>query len=264
MSERPSREQGPLFTEAQIRAAFLVTAFGMVAVLLVLLLLASARPQGRTEAPLTAQYDATVLAASSDLARLEQIGEEGARIPIGEAMRLVAERGVDLSLTAASQRTEQEAADDDEAPQNGENGADGGDGNAVAQVDGADGAAVYDGNCASCHGAEGGGVPGAFPPLAGNLPQLIDADGGRTYLIHAVLDGVEGPMEVQGQSYDGVMPAWGGQLDDAEIAAVLNHEITAWDDPEALPDDFEPIAADEVAAAREEDLGPADVLELRP
>ncbi len=35
-----------------------------------------------------------------------------------------------------------------------------------------DGAAVYQ-NCAACHQAQGTGIPGAFPPLAGHLPKLL-------------------------------------------------------------------------------------------
>ena len=39
----------------------------------------------------------------------------------------------------------------------------------------ADGAQVYADNCASCHGANGEGVPGTFPPLTGN-PNAADPD----------------------------------------------------------------------------------------
>ena len=95
------------------------------------------------------------------------------------------------------------------------------------------------------------------------MPALIAGDGGRNYLIHVMVYGLQGEVEAAGQTYNGVMPAW-PQLSDAEIAAVLNHELTAWGNEAELPDDFEPIAGDEVAAVRGEDLGPADVLEMRP
>ena len=128
-----------------------------------------------------------------------------------------------------------------------------------------DGEAVYAANCVACHQATGQGVPGAFPPLAGgHAAELASADGGRDYLIHALLYGVQGPIEVAGATYNGLMPAW-QQLSDAQIAAVLNYVTTAWDNAEVLADDVAPFAADEIAAARGGDLvGGADVLERRP
>lgn len=77
-----------------------------------------------------------------------------------------------------------------------------------------EGQAVYDQNCASCHQPGGVGVAGAFPPLAGN-PRVADPE----YVSGVVRDGLTGPLEVLGQAYDGVMPAF-AQLSDAEVAAV--------------------------------------------
>lgn len=117
------------------------------------------------------------------------------------------------------------------------------------------------GNCSGCHQPDGGGVEAAFPPLAGHLRTVLAAEGGRDYLVRVLLYGVQGPIEVEGTSYNGAMPAW-PQLSDAEIAAVLNHELTAWED-DATNADFQPIGPDEVAAARGEELTPAQVYELR-
>ena len=125
-----------------------------------------------------------------------------------------------------------------------------GDGGAAA-----DGSAVYAANCASCHQAEGQGIPGAFPPVAGHAAELV-ADEGRDYLPLVLLYGLEGPIEVQGQTYDGVMPAW-AQLSNDELAAVANHIVGL--DPEAAPDGFEPYTPDEIEAARGQELSPGDV-----
>ncbi len=123
----------------------------------------------------------------------------------------------------------------------------------------ADGAAVYAANCASCHQGEGQGVPGVFPPLAGHTAQLAVAEGGRDYLVHVLLYGVRGEIEVQGTTYDGVMPAW-AHLSDAQLAAVLNHLI-ALDGDGADVEEFTP---DSIAEHRGEGLSAQDVLEARP
>lgn len=132
----------------------------------------------------------------------------------------------------------------------------------AAQADAeVDGAAVYQTNCASCHGADGAGIAGAFPPVAQHAANLAAAD--RAYLTLTLLYGLNGEIVVEGATYNGVMPAW-PQLSDAEIAAVLNHTTVGWDDNGALADDFAPYAADEVAAARGQGLSSTDVRELRP
>jgi mono/diheme cytochrome c family protein len=125
----------------------------------------------------------------------------------------------------------------------------------------ADGAAVFEANCAACHGADGAGVPGAFPPLAQHAADLAAAD--RDYPLLTLLYGVNGEIVVDGTAYDGAMPSW-QQLSDAEIAAVLNHVTAAWDEAGVLGDDFAPYAADEVASARGRELSAADVRERRP
>jgi len=117
-------------------------------------------------------------------------------------------------------------------------------------------------NCSGCHQPDGTGVPGAFPPLAGHAAELAAMDGGRDYLIHVLLFGLTGEIEVNGMSYNGMMPAW-NSLDDDAIAAVINHIVAGWDDA-GLPDGFMPIQPDEVAAVRAEALSPDEVMALRP
>ncbi len=78
---------------------------------------------------------------------------------------------------------------------------------------------VYLTRCMSCHMVDGRGIAGVFPPLIGT--EWVSGDKGR--LIRVVLDGVSGPMEVQGMTYGGVMPGWKAFLSDEEVAAVLTY-----------------------------------------
>lgn len=80
-----------------------------------------------------------------------------------------------------------------------------------------DGKALYGGYCAACHGAEGQGIPGAIPPLAGN-PRVQD----EAYVVKAVREGISGPLEVNGVRYEGVMPPM-PQVSEAEARAIAQY-----------------------------------------
>lgn len=124
-----------------------------------------------------------------------------------------------------------------------------------------DGASIFASSCSSCHQSDGQGLSGAFPPLAGVVPRIALAENGRVTLIHIVLFGMQGEITIDGAAYNGSMPSWGSSLSDAEIAAVINHELTAWDNAAMLPEDFEPIQAAEVEAQRSANLTPTQVHE---
>jgi ubiquinol-cytochrome c reductase cytochrome b subunit len=83
----------------------------------------------------------------------------------------------------------------------------------------ANGAKVFASNCASCHGAQGQGVPGAFPPLANN--PVVTGDANK--VIGIVTSGLHGQISVAGMSYNGQMPAWKGQLSNKDIADVITY-----------------------------------------
>lgn len=85
---------------------------------------------------------------------------------------------------------------------------------ALARQDASEGAVVYQAKCASCHQANGEGIPGAFPPLAGN-PNSADA----AYVESVVTEGLSGSIEVLGATYNSVMPAV--ELSSDELAAVV-------------------------------------------
>jgi len=124
------------------------------------------------------------------------------------------------------------------------------------------GARTYATQCATCHQANGRGVSGAFPPLAGHVPSLLATDAGRSHVLRAVLFGLEGPISVHGTSFNGNMPAW-GSLDNAAIAAVLNYIGSAWNDATGQSATFKPVTPTEVAAMRSNRLSSQEVHALR-
>ncbi len=77
----------------------------------------------------------------------------------------------------------------------------------------AKGEAVYNANCAACHQADGAGIPGAFPAITGSAIATgpIDAH------IGIVMNGKAGTA----------MAAFGGQLSEADIAAVVTYQRNA-------------------------------------
>jgi mono/diheme cytochrome c family protein len=140
-------------------------------------------------------------------------------------------------------------------------------GNAEAQTVSFDwkdiGAKSYAGSCAACHQPDGQGVPGAFPPLVGHAPEMLNRPGGRAYLARLVLYGVKGAIEVNGKPFDGMMPAWSDNLSDAELAGALDFVLNSWGNGKALPKDFAPFTPVEIAAARKAALTSDEVYALR-
>ena len=71
-----------------------------------------------------------------------------------------------------------------------------------------DGKQLYGAKCAACHQASGMGVAGVFPPLAG--AEWVVGD--EKVLASILLHGVQGELVVKGNTYNGVMPAFGERL----------------------------------------------------
>lgn len=91
------------------------------------------------------------------------------------------------------------------------------------------GAEIYerDGHCATCHQPDGRGLAASgFPPLAG--ASWVTGDDER--LIRVTLNGLMGPLELDGVSYPGLVPMtpFGDLLDDEELAAVLTYVRNAF------------------------------------
>lgn len=114
--------------------------------------------------------------------------------------------------------------------------------------------------CQGCHQPTGAGIPGVFPPLAGHVPEILAAKGGREFLIQVLLYGLQGQITVKGQRYSGVMPAY-AQLKDEDIVALLNHMSTQWGNK--FPTGQQAFTVAEVRAQRAKTMTAAQVLEAR-
>jgi nitrite reductase (NO-forming) len=79
-----------------------------------------------------------------------------------------------------------------------------------------EGRQIFASVCAACHQADAQGMPGIIPPLANS--DYLMADPERA--IRVLLQGLSGPITVNGRHYQGVMPKL--PLTDAQIAAVLS------------------------------------------
>ena len=97
-----------------------------------------------------------------------------------------------------------------------------------AQAQAADGKTLFAKNCAACHQANGKGIPGAFPALAGNA----FVQGAPVDVATVLLKGRGG------------MPDFSGSLDDGEIAQVLSYVRTSWGNSAA------PVSEQEVGSQR--------------
>jgi cytochrome c oxidase cbb3-type subunit 2 len=103
------------------------------------------------------------------------------------------------------------------------------------------GAQVFEGSCAACHQSSGKGVPSAFPALVGN-PTVTAAD--PALHVATILHGLQGKT-IDGLAYSAAMPAFDSLLNDAQIAAVVNHERTSWGNgaPLVTPEQVKTIRA---------------------
>src|SRR3569833_2599342 len=83
---------------------------------------------------------------------------------------------------------------------------------------------IYDRECASCHGAEGLGMPPHYPPLAGNQSiQMVSA----VNAIRMVLNGGY-PPGTAGNPMPYGMPPFAHRMSDDEVAAVVTYIRTSW------------------------------------
>ena len=85
------------------------------------------------------------------------------------------------------------------------------------------GSVLFKGTCSTCHQPNGEGLATVFPPLAksdflAKSPQRV---------IEVVLNGLTGPVTVNGVNYDSVMPPM-SQLNDDEVANILTYVNSSW------------------------------------
>jgi nitrite reductase (NO-forming) len=101
------------------------------------------------------------------------------------------------------------------------------------------GEALFAGTCSTCHQADGKGLEGVFPPLAGS-DWLLAA---KQRAIGVVVNGLNGPVKVNGKEYNSVMPPM-SQLNDDEVANILTYTLNAWGNDGGV------VSAEEVAKVR--------------
>ena len=122
------------------------------------------------------------------------------------------------------------------------------------------GAKIFRNQCAQCHQADGQGISGVYPPLVGSSW----VTGSEERLARILINGLNGPIEVKGNTYNGNMPAFGPNglnLRTREIAGVLTYIRAEWGNeaPEVTEDAMagymdtygdraEPWTADELLA----------------
>ena len=97
-----------------------------------------------------------------------------------------------------------------------------------------------------------------FPPLARNPDLFFD----RLYPVLVVLNGLQGPLIVEGQQFQGTMPPF-DHLPDASVAGVVNYIRTKWDNEGLLPSAMADVDTGEVAAARQRAMTAQEVLAYR-
>jgi nitrite reductase (NO-forming) len=85
------------------------------------------------------------------------------------------------------------------------------------------GESLFAGTCSVCHQASGQGLEGVFPPLARSDFLMTDVKRAMTI----ALNGLTGPVTVNGKTYNSVMPPM-SQLNDDEIANILTYVRNSW------------------------------------
>jgi nitrite reductase (NO-forming) len=85
------------------------------------------------------------------------------------------------------------------------------------------GSVLFKGTCSTCHQPNGEGLANVFPPLAKS--DLLAKTPQRA--IEIVLNGLAGPITVNGAQYNSVMPPM-SQLNDDEVANILTYVLSDW------------------------------------
>ena len=101
--------------------------------------------------------------------------------------------------------------------------------NPAADPTRAQGAVLYMDNCGGCHQATGRGLPGVFPPLAGN-GVVVAPDAGN------IIKVVDGGIKARGGYVP--MPSFKDRLTDQQVAEIANYIRSSWGNkapPNATP-----------------------------
>jgi mono/diheme cytochrome c family protein len=119
------------------------------------------------------------------------------------------------------------------------------------------GAKMYAQNCSICHQPGGTGTPGQFPPLAGSDWALEE---GPNRVIKLILNGIQGPITVNGQPFNNAMPPWRDIMNDEQIAAVATYIRSTWGNkaPPVKPEEVK--AQRDATASRSTAWSPAELM----
>ena len=85
------------------------------------------------------------------------------------------------------------------------------------------GQSLYVTHCQNCHGAKGEGLGTLYPPLT----DTTYLQQNREKLAHIVKNGLSGPIEINGITYDGDMPGI-PELSNVDIAYILTYITTTF------------------------------------
>ncbi len=101
--------------------------------------------------------------------------------------------------------------------------------------------------CGTCHGPDGAGTTGLAPALAG----VEWVTGPPEWLGRIILQGLAGPVSVNGETWQGVMPPHGhlAELDNATLAGLMTYMRRSWGNA------ADPVSESEAAAIREASVG---------
>ncbi|GCE82845.1 cytochrome c [Komagataeibacter diospyri] len=122
---------------------------------------------------------------------------------------------------------------------------------------GQEGYARYRTNCGICHHG-GEGMKGEIPPVSGRVDRIAATPEGKQYLMHVLLNGLNGPLQIDGVRYNFSMPPFRAHLSDVEIASILSYLATRGD-TRPIP----VFTPEEVAAERARPLTTTMVAEER-
>ncbi len=103
----------------------------------------------------------------------------------------------------------------------------------------------YQKHCAACHQRDGLGSEGGGPPLVNSSW----VRGPESRLIRIVLNGVRGPIEVNGSTYNREMIGFGQVLTDDQIASLVTYVRNQWGEFDG------PVSAENVGRIRRETGG---------
>jgi mono/diheme cytochrome c family protein len=85
-----------------------------------------------------------------------------------------------------------------------------------------EGIKLYGLHCANCHQAKGQGLANLYPPIAGS-----DYLSNKNAVICGIKYGMNGPIKVNGKTYNRAMPAQ-RQFSDLEVAEITTYIYNQW------------------------------------